>query len=218
MYIFQNLRLWLRKGESFWYFIIPLLLTIILFFLLRPCQQWGLSLFRIFGIACEFLGLWIVFRSLSEEIKNYGLKGYAHQFVQLVKCLRSIFSKREGVVATITGASTTAMTGNIRARIVNIPTTTDEKIEYILDELKRIEAITNTTEENLRLSTSILENKIEEIKNQTQNSLHNLGRRLEEKATGEYYFLTSGLLLTALGILLTNMPDKIFALLGFSIG
>lgn len=217
MHAAKNLYYWVIKGKDFWRVIITLFLTIFLLVFLPRYQQWGLSIVRLFGIWNELWGLWIVFSSLSAENAKYRFNGYFSQLSQWAISIKDIFAKRDGVVFSITGVSTKAIVGEGIAQGNNLPVTTEDQIIYLLSEIRRIELATRKADDDLRSNMQGLERKIEKISNQTETSLNDIELRIKEKATVEYNLLSSGLLLTALGVLLTNIPDKIFALFGFNV-
>jgi hypothetical protein len=217
MYIFKNLFQWIHKGQSLWFLKIPLLIALYLLKHLPPDTAWGMSKFRLTGIVCEILGLWTVFLSISDERKKYGHKGYCKFLTSWCAELLSIFKKSHITLYAPAIASSTTIFPPTITHNKNNPTTIEEQIQHILEEIERIKKITEKSNAEIVRVNSTLSNEIDELKIRTNSMITKIENKLKQKATGDYYLLASGLLLTALGMLMTNIPDQIYKLLGFTI-
>jgi hypothetical protein len=203
----NKLEIWVKNGSNYWLVIVPLFITIISAFLLRG-YSWGLNVFRLIGIIIEILGLLTVAWSLSRESKKYNHPGYFKSLYQWVFELRFLFSGPKTINLSANLSSVATCTGHAAASVSRACNTIDEKVEFLIRKVDDMEK--QITENSNRIDSvrGELSVEINKTKNMISAEIVKINNELKDKAIIDYCLLISGVLLTIIGMIMTNLPDN----------
>jgi len=206
---FERLLGWARRGADFWLVIIPLMVTIALYFLLRDYSS-GLNLFRLIGIVIELLGLATVVVSLSREAKKNNFPEYFVALAQWLQEFKYVFTPRN-VTASLGSCqahgSSSVMAALSTGRNFN---NIEEKVAYLMEFVLDLERAIETNRVQVVKVKQDLMNEVNILKNTFQQEIVGIKEELKDKATIDYYLLVSGALLTTIGMIMTNLPDDYY--------
>lgn len=209
--------LWIGNGSSYWLVIIPIIISVLSVYILKP-YSWGLDVFRVIGIISEIGGLLTVVLSLSRESNKYNHTGYFKSLLFWVGDFKYVFIARNitGVIASSAGFG---MAGGIASISVSRNLNTiEEKVNYLMEFVTTLEKSISDNNRRIDEVKHELSGNIEKLHNTFNQEISKIQDDLKEKATVDYHLLVAGALLTILGMVMTNLPDSFFCnLLSFHV-
>jgi hypothetical protein len=207
--IICRFRSWTYQGKHFWIVILPLLISIFAPAIL--CKyKWGLDVYRVFGIFIEISGLFTVVASLSRESMKYNHPGYFKSLLGWISEIRYILGPRNMTIVGSCRAELGMFCGKIRAKSIHKFNNIEEKVNYLINIVSEIEDSINNTNDRIDTVKSELNAKIESVSSSITKEISIIHDDLKDKATIDYNLLVAGALLTIIGMIITNLPDRYF--------
>lgn len=210
--VWKQLVAWTKNGKNFWLVILPFGGIFASTMLLRGCSE-GLNILRLEGILVEIAGLATVVWSLSRENKKYNQNGYLRSFATWIYDAKYILFPRnitiqvDSCLSCISGFGAATVTGTLN--FDNI----DQKVEYLLQKVTILEKSINESLQKIETVKSEMKAELASIKSNFETEITKVKNDIKEKATIDYCLLVSGSILTAIGMIITNLPDYYYNLI-----
>lgn len=204
--------IWTKNGKNFWLVILPLGVLIASFVLLKGAPK-GLNSFKLIGIFTEMAGLATVVWSLSRENEKYNQNGYLRSFVVWISDAKYILFPRtitahfDTCLGCISSIGTGVVTGSLDFENI------EQKVEFLLQKIIVIEKSINESFSKIESLRTELKTELATLKSNIEVEIAGVKNEMKEKATIDYCLLVSGSILTAIGMIITNLPDYYFSLL-----
>jgi hypothetical protein len=202
----KRLYSWIKNGINYWIVILPTFTAVILAIFLHNYPS-GLNLFRLFGIIIETGGLLTVVVSLSRESKKYDHPGYIKSFFNWMCDIRTVFTspKTTSLYASLVTSSSSLISA-VHTEIQKV-NTLEEKVEFLMNKVKDLEKMNNYNSSQIKEVQREISNKIDKINDEVRRDIGTIKNDLKDKATIDFCLLVSGAWLTAIGMIITNLPD-----------
>jgi hypothetical protein len=199
-----------RIGFYYMLPIIAIIISIVGFFLVNYVDN-GLSIYRLYGILLEIIGLATVVISL---VKDYGRFKRPHYFIGMwdwIKGFKNLFRKTNVVAmcgSASMGMDTMSATASVSVNTDNM--NSEEKLTYALSQIVELKKKITLTDQIIIQKTSKLNSRVDDLEAKSGSNYDRLNKILEEKATIDSNQLIAGAILTGIGMIITNFPDYYF--------
>lgn len=210
------------KTDHFSFFAV--LVSFLISFLL-PCflpwfrtTEWGFATFKLWGIVIGAGGIFYVLRSLDTANTENGQKTYHKLYWEWMKVFLYCFRKPKKLILNASSTASLCCCSSATATCSSkIPKTMEEKFEFLMKETKRIEekfdASLNETKKTIDDLRTDLSTRISSL----EHSVQKIDQDQKKRSFFDYRILMSGLILSFLSMCITNLPDKIYGHIGFTI-
>lgn len=210
--VWKQLVVWIKNGKNFWLVILPFGAIVASIILLRGCPE-GLNILKLEGILVEIAGLATVVLSLSRENKKYNQNGYLKSFTMWVYDAKYILFPRnitiqvDSCLSCLSSIGAGTVTGTLN--FDNI----DQKVEYLLQKVAILEKSINEGFQRIETVKSEMKAELASLRVNFETEITKVKNDIKEKATIDYCLLVSGSILTAIGMIITNLPDYYYNLI-----
>lgn len=208
--IFQRFSDWIKARPWHFAFLLSVLLLAAVIFLAFH-HLISLTCFRSIGIAVELSGLLIVLLALSAENRKYKKNGFHMALILWIGDIRDVFIRRPRH-ASISGTASAhgAATAEAYAR-VKAPegASIEQRVGVIESEINAIYDMVHRYRAEERVDLRKLRVEIDDVREQSAIGLAKVRNEIADHSVGDYYKLITGGWWTALGMIMTNLPDDV---------